>query len=162
MPRGYVLGHTLTDNETNLQRLRTLLKVIRLLTDRCSLWAQVGPHSLSQLLLCPGKIRRSPCSKTCSAALAWLLGGSVWCLQAPAAPLLLMPLTWVLPSAGQPRRASWSAGGHPCPVLVASPCSWLLRVGYQARLWEESGEKQEGCELVVSTFLWSGTFFSSP
>ena len=40
-----------------------------------------------------------------------------------------MPLTWVLPSAGQPQRALWSAGGHPCPILAASPCSQLPGVG---------------------------------
>ena len=48
------------------------------------------PHSLSQLLPCPSRTRRSPCPKTCSAASAspprW-----VRFLQAPTAPLLLLP-----------------------------------------------------------------------
>ena len=73
------------------------------------------------------------------------LCGSMWSLQVPAPPLL--PLTQVLHSAGQPPRAPQSAGGHPCPILAASPCSQLLEVvSGQAvrRIRREAGR----CKLV--------------
>ena len=78
------------------------------------------------------------------------LGGSVWSLQGPAAPLLLLPLTQVLPLAGQPSRAPWLAGGHPCPILAASPCSQLPGVGsgqVVRRIMREAGR----CELVSAS-----------
>ena len=78
------------------------------------------------------------------------LGGSVWSLQGPAAPLLLLPLTQVLPLAGQPSRAPRLAGGHPCPILAASPCSQLPGVGsgqVVRRIMREAGR----CELVSAS-----------
>ena len=75
------------------------------------------------------------------------LCGSMWSLQVPEAPLLLLPLTQVLHSAGQPPRAPQLAGGHPCPVLEASPCSQLLGVvsgQVVRRIRREAGR----CKLV--------------
>ena len=86
-------------------------------------------HSLSPLHLCPAGPGRFLAQRPAQ----WLqpdsLGGSMWSLQTPAAPLLLLPLTQVLPSAGQPRRTPRSAEGYLCPVLAASPCSQLPEVG---------------------------------
>ena len=79
-------------------------------------------------------------------------GGSVWSLQAPAAPVLLLPLTQVLPSAEQPPRVPRLAGGHPCPVLADSPSSQLPGVGsgyVVKKIRREAGR----CELMVGTFL---------
>ena len=84
------------------------------------------PHSLSLLHPCPVGPGGLPAQRP---AQPDSLGGSVWSLQGSTAPLLLFPLTQVLPFAGQPPTAPWSAGGHPCPILAASPCSQLRGVG---------------------------------
>ena len=75
------------------------------------------------------------------------VGGSMWSFQVPIAPLLLLPWFGVPPSAGLPPRAPGSAGRHPCPVLAVPPAvnsqGWG-QARFQAGLWGESGEKQEG------------------
>ena len=69
-------------------------------------------------------------------------------------PLCSYSLIWIPPSSGQhPRphlRGPLSAGGHPCPVLAASPCSQLPGVGsgqVVRRIMREAGR----CELVSAS-----------
>ena len=126
------------------------------LTDAASESRQVGPHSLSPLLPCPGRTQSSLLSKDLPSPSARLPGwvrvippGS----QSPFAPISpdLDPSFCRATPPTHP-RAPRPAGGHPCPVLAASPCSQLL--------WVESGQvvrrimREAGrCELVVSAFL---------
>ena len=116
---------------------------------------------LFQLQPSASRTRRSPCPETCLVASAWPPG---WVRVVPPgarSPFAPIAPTRVLPSAGQPPRAPWLAGGHPCPVLVASPCSQLLGMGSSQvvrRIRREAGR----CELMVSSFLWPGISVSSP
>ena len=102
------------------------------------------PHSLSQLLPCPGRTRRSPCPKSAQ----WLQpdprGGSMWPLQVPAAPLLL-----IAPDSGPSFcRAAPESLMVGRKTLLSHSRSFSLqpapRGWGQARLWGESWEKQEG------------------
>ena len=92
-----------------------------------------GPGVLSCPKICPALQPNSP-------------GGSRWSLQVPTAPLLLLS-----PDSGPSfcraaLRAPQSAGGHTCPVLAASPCSQLPRVG-SAQVVRAHERRRKGVSL---------------
>ena len=107
---------------------------------------QVGPHSLSSLLPCPGRTRSSLLSKALPSPSAQL---SQWVrVVPPGSHSTFAPTS---PDSGPSfcraaPRAPQSAGGHTCPVLAASPCSQLPRMG-SAQVVRAHERRREGVSL---------------
>ena len=107
---------------------------------------QVGPHSLSSLLPCPGRTRSSLLSKDLpspSARLSW------WVQVVP--PGSHSPFAPISPDSGPSfcraaPRAPQSAGGHTCPDLAASPCSQLPGMG-SAQVVRAHERRRKGVSL---------------
>ena len=100
----------------------------------------VCPRS-SCVLAGPGVLS---CPKICPALQPDSPGGSGWSVQAPTASLLLFPLTPILLQ-GSPKSPTVSRG-HTCPVLAASPCSQLPRVG-SAQVVRAHERRRKGVSL---------------
>ena len=106
----------------------------------------MGPHSLSPLLPCPGRTRSSLLSQDLpspSARLSrWVrvVRPGSYSLFAPISPDSDPSFCRAAP------RAPQSAGGHTCPVLAASPCSQLPRVG-SAQVVRAHERRRKGVSL---------------
>ena len=139
--------------------LKDLDQCHRLLTDRCSFWAPVGPHSV------PAPSMSQQDQEICSASFSLTLWvgpcGPSRCPQ-PLCSYCLDLESLLLQGCPESPRISRKT---PLPRFGSSSCSQLPRVGsgqvsdqVVRRIRREAGR----WKLVIGTFLWPGTSLSFP